>query len=207
MKLHEGNFYPSTERGLQGDVSSLADVEEEILPYVKDRRICVQAGGAVGLWARKLSPHFDWVHSFEPNPELRECFYENTKGFGNITLHPKALGAKEGTGKMAGDKPWNMGSWWVESGEDFPITTVDSLNLINCDLLLLDIEGAEVDALKGATATLLVSKPVVVVESKIQCLARYGETRFSMHTVLREAGYRSVKAFHGGRDELWVPTQ
>jgi len=208
MKVHEGAFYPSTERGLQGDAASLAHVEEHILPYVQpNRRSCIQAGGAVGLWARTLSQYFEKVHSFEPNPALLKCFHENTKGFANIISYPVALGKDMGGGKLSWDKDWNMGSWWVTEGEEFPIVTIDSLNLTDCDLILLDIEGAELEALKGARGTMAFCRPVIVVESKSNCLERYGTSRSKMHEWLREEKYRYVKAFHGGRDELWVPTR
>lgn len=165
----------------------------------------MQAGGAVGLWARELSKHFDEVHSWEPNPLLRECFHENVGFTPNVTLHKAALGARPGQCAVAGDKPWNMGSWWMHEGTESDVSTVDGESFEYCDLLMLDIEGAELEALKGAELTIKKCKPVIVVETKDQCLRRFGADRNHLGAWLLQHDYIFAARFHGGRDELWVP--
>lgn len=47
---------------------------------------------------------------------------------------------------------------------DVRALTIDGMNLPRCDLLKIDIEGMELDALQGAVETLKRHKPVVMVE-------------------------------------------
>jgi FkbM family methyltransferase len=209
MKLREGVWYPDSEKGLPGDVASLDDLREHVLPAVKGRILAVQAGGAVGLWAATLAQAgFCWIHSFEPNPALRECFHKNIRLFDRhdgIVLHSEALGANPGKGAIGGEKDWNMGSWSVRAGDTCDIRTIDSLNLVTCDLIMLDIEGMELEALKGAYRTIERCKPVIVVEMKEQCLNQFGSTKEDLRAYLRSFKYKLHSSFHGERDEMWIP--
>ena len=202
----DGIWWPKSERGLQGDLKSLADVENLILPKCKQRRTAIQAGGAAGLWARELSNSFETVYSFEPNPTLYECLKRNTESNHNVFAWPFGLWHEEAFGTPGGIKDWNMGSWSIKLGEgDGILRTVDSFYLKDVDLMLLDIEGAEVNALKGATDTIARCKPVIVVETKEACLREFGFSKYDLRVALKEMGYRLADTFHGGRDELWLP--
>ena len=50
-----------------------------------------------------------------------------------------------------------------EGGDAVPLNTIDSFELRHCRLLAIDVEGMEVDALRGAEATLATCAPVVHV--------------------------------------------
>ena len=45
-----------------------------------------------------------------------------------------------------------------------PLIALDDLRLDRADLLKIDVEGMEMDVLRGATATILKSRPVILVE-------------------------------------------
>ena len=46
------------------------------------------------------------------------------------------------------------------------VMTIDDLKLNCCDLIVLDVEGSELDALKGAKSTIERFHPVVMLEQK-----------------------------------------
>jgi hypothetical protein len=45
-----------------------------------------------------------------------------------------------------------------------PMMSIDSLNLMECDLIALDVEGFEMNALQGAKNTILKYKPTIIAE-------------------------------------------
>lgn len=53
----------------------------------------------------------------------------------------------------------------AEAGEPVPVRTVDSLELKDCALLKLDVEGWEAQALRGAKATLERCRPLLYLEN------------------------------------------
>jgi FkbM family methyltransferase len=202
MKLVEGLWYPDDETGLPGDIASLKDVARYILPYCGFGE-CIQAGGAVGGWARRLSTDFDHVHSFEPNPELRACFKKNCADYDNITLYKSALWNTRSKGELVGSKSWNRGSWHVTHGGDFFLDPIDQFKL-EPSLIMLDIEGAELLALQGGIKTIRKHKPTIVVETKDQCLRKFGHSVLMLEEWLKGEGYVKKETFHGGRDQLWM---
>jgi FkbM family methyltransferase len=198
-----GNYwYPDSETGLPGDIASLDDIEEYIVPHCAFGD-CIQAGGAVGAWAAKLSNYFDHVYSFEPNPELRECFVANCGDIDNITLSTAGLWSNESTGTFRGAKKWNMGSWHIEPGNQVPLHAIDAYGYMP-SLIMLDIEGAELHALMGAVRTIREHEPVIVVETKESCLRNFGHSISMLEEWLKGENYVKKETFHGGRDQLWI---
>lgn len=184
--------YP--ERTYAHVLAHLPDVDMTIAAARKGT--CVQAGGHVGLWPLKLAKSFERVLSFEPEPALFETLRRNTKDVANITAHMSALGATAGRAKM---RPHiKAGSWSIEADGSFDVAvqTIDDLGITDCDCIVLDVEGYEVEALKGAEQTIQRCKPAIHVE---QLRAhREGSDRY-----LRSIGY--VERGRAGNDALYLP--
>ena len=128
------------------------------------RRVCVQAGGHAGLWPLELAKAFDRVLTFEPEPALFDCLARNVEGAGNIEARRLALSDRAGHAEM---RPHcSAGSWRIQAGGGFRVecVTIDSLGLEACGAIVLDIEGHEVEALKGAADTITRFSPVLHVE-------------------------------------------
>lgn len=130
----------------------------------RERSLCVQAGGHAGLWPLRLARHFDQVVTHECEPALFKCLLRNIDGVPNIRASDSGLGAFVGDVKM---RPHcSAGSWRVDDGGTVKVrqVTIDSLSLASCSAIFLDVEGYEVEALKGASQTIERFSPVIHVE-------------------------------------------
>lgn len=145
---------------------------QEIIDLVPVKGVCVQAGGSFGLFPIKLAEQFDRVYTWEPAPDTWECMVRNIQEISQhqdrITMFNTALGAETSRATIHREHEGNSGALQLEYAEDgeFPVVCIDSLELDSCDLIWLDIEGFEVEALKGAKETIEKYKPVLVIENK-----------------------------------------
>lgn len=145
-------------RCVWGEIPNLKHVMELVL----GREVVVQAGGNVGVFAKYLAKEFQIVHAFEPDNENFACMRENISE-PNISIHESALGSESGACGIE-RTPGNSGAHHVCKGSSVAIETIDDLDLDACDLIYLDVEGFEREALKGASRTIQKFKPVIAVE-------------------------------------------
>lgn len=140
----------------------------KFMAHVHDRRVCVQAGGNVGVYPAHLAQYFLEVHTFEPDSENYRCLGHNiTLNRGRIVVHHAALGEADGWCRTERVEADNIGAVRVVEGDgDVPMRRIDSLHLQRCDLIWLDVEGHELPALKGAAETIDRCRPAVIVEEK-----------------------------------------
>lgn len=157
----------------------------------RSRRLAVQAGGHVGHWPRRLAAKFDRVFTFEPDPYLYMCLAMNLLDTNNIIALQLALGSSCGMTKMR--RHASAGSWRVDKEEGtvaVPQTTIDYiLRGLPCDAIILDVEGSELDAIRGASKTIRDHRPVIHVEG-----LAHRET--PLHQYLMKIGYDVVREIH-----------
>lgn len=148
----------------------------------------IDIGAHVGLWSRVLQKYFPQVVAFEPVPAHIECFEKNLAEvlrtehdpFGHVILYERALG-NEHTTVLINPTVENTGNAHVETVkfEDSPFLEVEQHRLddyvfTNVSLIKIDVEGYEMEVIKGALATIKNHKPVIVVEQKPGHARRYG---------------------------------
>lgn len=138
----------------------------KILPLVKNKRVVVQAGGNCGMYPRLLSSIFDRVYTAEPDPANFQCLTINCDTDNVIKLNC-AFGNKNELVRMNHRTMANVGMHMVEQGEGsyIPTLKIDQLALDCCDLLWLDVEEYEEQALKGAKQTIKKYSPVIAIEN------------------------------------------
>ncbi len=136
-----------------------------IKDLVTDWSICVQAGGNQGMYPRLLIEHFQHVYTFEPDPLNFHCLVNNCQS-DNIYKMQAALGETTGLARVNRASMNNTGCHTVSTdGACYvPMVTIDSLKLPSCGLFQLDLEGYELNALKGALETIARCKPVIQCE-------------------------------------------
>lgn len=173
----------------------------------QDHRHALDIGGNIGTWSRELIHQFDRVTAWEPQPDAHECFRLNVSA-GNWTLHPQALGETAGKftlyqhdvscgnaslrreGVMQGpsrDKPLASNIREIE----VEVVTLDSYLFTDVDFVKIDVQGAEWDVLKGATALLTACQPTLCLELPV----RTDKEQILKHLItdwLKQWGYECV---------------
>jgi len=123
----------------------------------------------VGVYAAMLAKHFAEVYTFEPDPTNFACLSRNLANRApNVRYYESALGAEEGSCDVYEVEQGNCGAHKVGVRVDddgIPVTTIDTLDL-SPSLIWLDIEGHELEALKGAQRTLARCSPTIILEVK-----------------------------------------
>lgn len=135
----------------------------------------VEAGANIGahtlILAQQVGPR-GRVYAFEPQRVLFQTLCANMalNSLTNVVCRPEALGAEAGTTYV----PWldynaenNFGglSLQYRQGEPVPVIALDSLQLPRCEFLKIDVEGMELEVLRGATETIRRCRPLLYVEN------------------------------------------
>lgn len=187
--------WPADDKKLRLVNDWVGDIDQ-IMEFVTDRSVAVQAGGACGIWPARLACDFEQVYTAEPNQDNYAVLKKNIRAFHNISHCRAGLGDKQGFGSLKRDafEDGNAGAWYLSEGKDFPIVTIDSMFLDSCGLIMLDVEGFELEALRGAEKTLKEFNPVVVVEAKQ--LPHMDKSANAAGKYLESLGYKQVAKFH-----------
>lgn len=146
----------------------LYDHEKAFRKYCKRFETVVQAGGFNGLYPKLLSNMFKTVYTFEPDPLNFHCVVMNNQNE-NVFKYNAALGDDRKLVNLTVPPPSNPGMFSVYEStmhkNTIPQLRIDDLGLIDCDLIMLDVEGHELPALKGGFDTIENFKPVICLES------------------------------------------
>jgi FkbM family methyltransferase len=207
FRTERGLVWPAyDERCAQVTFAETDSALPAILAHVPGRRVVVQAGGNCGPLVRLLAPVFEAVYTFEPDPLNFTALVVNTAEFRNVWRYQAALGAERGRiGLAQGDAkfPANCGALYAHGPGLIPRLRIDDLGLEVCDLGLLDVEGAEAQALEGAVWTIEANRPVVVIESKGLGERFFDEPPGRAEEMLAGIGYRRAAKIKA--DVVMVP--
>lgn len=156
-----------------GPISELYEYGQQWVNYCKQKRNVIQAGGNCGMYARYYTSIFEKVYSFEPDPDNYYCLQENLK-FLNAEYQNVALSDVECTLRLMNSNKKNAGTHHIDhrsrGGIEVQAITIDSLNLNDIDLIHLDLESHEDNAIRGAIETIKRCRPVIISERNITSL-------------------------------------
>lgn len=137
--------------------------------------IAVDIGAHCGTWTTVMAQYFQHVYSFEPNRKVFRNLSANLalKNLTNVTEHMVGIGDREEnlTYKIRSDE--GGGNGFADLGKRdenetntciLPVKTLDSFNLQNVKLIKIDVEGFELQVLKGARETIRRCKPALALE-------------------------------------------
>ena len=85
-------------------------------------------------------------------------------GCRNIETHNKALSSKHGLISTKSHSSHSRGCIYTVDGGNIESIPLDSLNLTNVDFIKIDVEGHELDVLKGSVETIKRFKPYIELE-------------------------------------------
>lgn len=182
-----GTWWPSKCRESRLNTEFTFNDINTVISICDKKQTAIQAGGNVGIWPREFSKHFEKVISFEPDDLNFECMIKNIENINNIEIYNTALGAAAGAGAL-NRVSYNCGAHYLKDGDEFQVMTIDSLDLDSCDLIQLDVEGFELNALKGAIKTIDAFHPIIMVEDK-GLSNRYGSNKGDIEKWLTPLGY------------------
>ena len=181
---------------------------EVALRYVKNWGMAIDGGAHVGSWAKKMGEQFGRVYAFEPAEDTFECLARNVWADRHIHAVNAALGDQAGFVNIAWEEKHrvsgNTGARYVHYDRDGEVqaVTIDSFNFKDVGLIKLDVEGAELLALKGAHDTIMKYKPVIFIEVKKGFAERFDSDMQAPIRYLKELG--AHEATHIKADHIFV---
>lgn len=132
----------------------------------------LDVGAYIGNHSVYFSNYFKKVISYEPNPYSYDLLKLNTKDIKNIEIYNFGLSNKKST-KQFYSYEFNHGGSSVIKEKNIPYKkykakfhNFDQLNMKNkIDLIKIDVEGSELNVLKGMKKILIKDNPMVIFES------------------------------------------
>lgn len=180
---------------------------KEVLSHLPKGGVAIDGGANVGAYARMLATHFEFVYAFEPAVDTFEALERNIKDWelqNRVIARNEALSDSANSVALALKLGGRSVSRTISGPGDLPATTLDSLQLSNIDLIKLDLEGHEFQALVGAKNTLRRCQPAVLFEDK-QSKRDFKDTSKDPHRYLKTLGYKEAGRFGRGQfDWLYV---
>jgi FkbM family methyltransferase len=171
----------------------------------------IDAGANAGLFTYRLSKHFRHVHAFDVNTDLTKAIADYNPG--NITLYPCGLSSAARTAKLRIPvvKGFESNGWGTVEDVEFPdaehaiekevqLMPLDEFSISGVDFVKIDVEGHELEVLKGGAATIDKSRPVLLVEVRAWNLPAVGSW-------FQSRDYRQIslaRAFQSKENENFV---
>jgi FkbM family methyltransferase len=178
---------------------ALAPVFEAVL---RPGDTCYDVGANIGvytLWAAGLVGPSGQVHAFEPVPPTMAVLEEmvGRNGLDQVVLVASAVGAAVGqTGLRSYQDASGLAHAVADPTHADHVARLDTLDAYSArhrppDLIKIDVEGAEIDVLRGAANLLATRAPALLLEMLPSHLARHGGGQGQEELVGRlvDAGY------------------
>lgn len=174
MVYNRHDMYIGRSLDVYGEYS---EAEIELLTeYLCPGDVVVEAGANIGAHTVPLAKHVraeGRVYAFEPQRILFQTLCANValNSLTQVICRHAAVGDREGTIQVPlldYDRTNNFGGLALgayHEGEKVPLLPLDGLDLPRCDLLKIDVEGMELEVLKGAQATVDRHRPVIYAEN------------------------------------------
>jgi len=165
---------------------------KESLSHCDSFVAAIDIGAHVGTWTVDLQEQFFKVYAFEPVKEHVECFLKNVDT-SNVDLFVCALGDEAGDITLSYAQSGNSGTSAIMDGGEYTasVCTLDSFQFESIDYIKIDVEGFELQVLKGAAETIKSNRPVINIEVKNTC-ERFGYKQEDILDYLKELGMQPV---------------
>ena len=227
-RMHGGNGIPWTVNGVSYRIDPRQrprfgqNYEAETAAFLAHRiqpgMTCFDIGANVGAYVLQLarwSAPDGQIVAFEPNARAREVLAQHIAWnglVGRVRVVPAAVAAQPGehilyaAGADGMSRLAAVSDALVETAAQtrVPVTTIDAFcaeSGLSPDVVLIDIEGFEIEALRGGSLTIESLRPIVVVEMHPNVWDTSNTSRTQAEALLRELRLRPV-ALSGQKDPL-----
>ena len=160
----------------------------KFLDYCKTQnkkfKTVIDVGAWCGTWAKAMEPHAGKIIAFEPDPVHFECLQKNCTV--NCVPRREALGDEHKMISLTEDDFTQAKR--VTGDGDIRMTTIDSLEYSDVDLIKIDVEGYEMKVLKGAEKTLKKSQYLMIELNNNT--KKYGSSNANVEKYLDENGFK-----------------
>ncbi len=170
-----------------------------LLPELTDpARAAVDVGGNHGLYAGRLARICPRVHCFEPQPALAMELQEKLPR--NVTIHSMALSDREGSAELRippeddGRASLHPGSPVQGETLRVPLRRLDDVVSEPVGFVKIDVEGHEMEVLRGAEHILRRDRPTLLIESEA---AHQPGQPFELFRHLLQRGYQGWFLWRG----------
>src|SRR5437899_2138617 len=168
--------------------------------------VAVDGGAHIGVFTVLMAKlcSAGRVYAFEPTPESRAHLEENldANGVANASVEAAALYDVVGEVSFDFNAAYPAGAHVSETGSGVTSVSLDAWagdrRLRRLDLVKLDIEGAELAALRGAQEVIGRFRPVTVVECNPVALRRFGGRSYGELLDLMRSLFPFVGAVRAG---------
>lgn len=138
------------------------------------RRLALNVGAHHGMWCEWMSALFDRVVAVEADPANAEVI--RRRAFPNVEVlervawcesgHRLAFNCRQGGRDQEGSVACRdlLRGQGVSQCIQVPSLAIDSLGLDACDMIVMDVEGVEIQAMQGCTRTIERFRPDLIVE-------------------------------------------
>lgn len=163
-----------------------------VLKHINRGDVVIDAGAFIGdhtIAYAKAVCETGKVLAFEPSIDSFECLKYNMRDFKNTICLNHGLGSenkKVDIIKVEG----NLGMNYMASGDSIEVFTIDWFKFDKLNFIKIDVEGYELEILKGATETIKKLKPKMLIEINQMALERMNLKREDIFQFLDEHGYK-----------------
>lgn len=191
-----GTFAIDSERDkkMMGALESSEYPNETLLKvarqFVNKKSIVVDIGAHIGTFSIPIADLVEKVIAFEPSSEAFALLSRNAKE-NNVPLQliHKALGSEKGSGTLLVRNMSNAGANTLVPGGDISVVTLDD-EVTDADFIKMDVEGMELEVLRGGTRLIDRMRPVVLFEVNLSQLRAHGVLPRALERFFSEHGYQ-----------------
>jgi len=174
--------------------------------------VVIDVGANIGFYTLRLARELQrlgggCVHAFEPIPANAERLAYNVaaNGLGDVVrIHSLALGSREGRSAFHRENEYDASTGNAAmigaavapafgADTEAEVTTLDAFaersGLGACALIKLDVEGAELEVLRGGAATIARLRPAILAEYNAFWARQFGWDQAAYATFAREHDY------------------
>jgi FkbM family methyltransferase len=195
-KLRNGLWVPSNDGQIeQWREKGYPIVQEKCLNHFKEWcesqnkkfNLIVDIGAWCGTWSIAMQKYAKNIHCYEPNKKHFACLERNLASYNHVRLYNQAIGNQDGFIKLLEESATQNTRVLLEEGET-RISKLDSLDTEGIDMIKIDVEGLEMEVLKGASDKLKNIKFIMLeLNSNSE---RYGSSNIKITTYLEEIGFK-----------------